>query len=223
MSEYPGAFLTFEGIDGSGKTTQLALLATRLESAGHSVVRAQEPGGTRVGREIRGLLLDAASTDLRALPELLLYFASRAQNVEEVIRPALQSGRIVLADRFTDASIAYQGYGRGLGVETVEALDRIACRRLKPDLTFLIDIDVETSVERARRRNADAPVNENRFEQESLEFHARVREGYLEISRREPRRVIVIDGRRAPAEIAQEIWSLTEGLLAARKPSQGAD
>ncbi|MBI3667836.1 MAG: dTMP kinase, partial [Acidobacteria bacterium] len=136
MSEYAGAFLTFEGIDGSGKTTQLELLTNRLEAAGYSVVRAQEPGGTRVGREIRRILLDAASSDLRAMPELLLYFASRAQNVEEVILPALRSGRVVVADRFTDASVAYQGFGRGLGFETVAALDQIVPRGLKPDLTF---------------------------------------------------------------------------------------
>lgn len=216
MPAYPGAFLTFEGVDGSGKTTQLNLLAARLAGEGRRVVRAQEPGGTRVGLEIRKILLDAASTDLRAVPELLLYFASRAQNVEEVILPALEAGSVVLADRFTDASMAYQGYGRGLGVEMIEALERIACRGLKPDLTFLIDIDVETSVQRALGRNAGATVNESRFEQENAEFHRRVREGYLEIQRRDPRRVILVDGRRTREEIAAGIWSVTEGFLAAR-------
>jgi len=216
MPAYPGAFLTFEGVDGSGKTTQLKRVAERLEAEGHRVVRAQEPGGTRVGLEIRKILLDAASTDLRAVPELLLYFASRAQNVEEVILPGLQAGSVVLADRFTDASMAYQGYGRGLGVEMVEALERIACRGLKPDLTFLIDIDVETSVRRALGRNAGATVNESRFERENAAFHRRVRDGYLEIQRRDPRRVILVDGRRTREEIAAEIWSVTEGFLAAR-------
>ncbi|HYM11403.1 MAG TPA: dTMP kinase [Bryobacterales bacterium] len=214
---YPGAFLTFEGVDGSGKTTQLTLLAERLAAEGHSVVRAQEPGGTRVGNAIRKILLDAGSTDLRAVPELLLYFASRAQNVEEVILPALAAGHIVLADRFTDASMAYQGYGRGLGVEMVEALDRIACRGLAPELTVVIDIDIETSLERALGRNAGAAVNESRMEQEAVEFHRRVREGYLEIGRQEPRRVQVIDGRRRREEIAAEIWALAEGFLAAKK------
>ncbi|MBI3665169.1 MAG: dTMP kinase, partial [Acidobacteria bacterium] len=120
------------------------------------------------------------------------------------------------------ASVAYQGFGRCLGFETVEALDQIVSRGLKPDLTFLIDIDIETSVARARRRNAGLPVNENRFEQESLEFHTQVREGYLKISRREPRRVILIDGRRRPEEVAAEVWPLAEGFLAARKFSPGA-
>ncbi len=177
------------------------------------MVRAQEPGGTRVGREIRKILLDAASTDLRAVPELLLYFASRAQNVEEVILPALQAGSVVLSDRFTDASMAYQGYGRGLGVEMVETLERIACRGLKPDLTFLIDIDVETSVRRALGRNAGAAINESRFERENAEFHRRVREGYLEIQRRDPRRVILVDGRRTQETIAAEIWAVIAGFL----------
>lgn len=217
MSAYSGAFLTFEGVDGSGKTTQLQLLAERLEAAGYTVVRAQEPGGTRVGNEIRKILLDAASTDLRPLPELLLYFASRAQNVEEMILPALQAGRIVVADRFTDASVAYQGYGRGLGAQTVLALDRIACRSLVPEITFLIDIDVRTSVRRALGRNVDAAVNESRMESEDLEFHRRVRDGYLEIHRNDPRRVMLIDGGRSREEIAAEIWSLMEGFLAAKR------
>ena len=214
--KHPGAFLTFEGVDGSGKTTQLRRLAERLEAEGHSVVRAQEPGGTRVGVEIRKILLDAASADLRAIPELLLYFASRAQNVEEVILPALEAGRIVLADRFTDASMAYQGYGRGLGEEMVSTLQRIACHGLQPELTFVIDIDVGTSLTRAQGRNLHAAVDESRMEREAAEFHHRVRQGYLEISRRDPRRVMLIDGRRTPDEIAAEIWSLTEGFLAAR-------
>jgi dTMP kinase len=170
-----------------------------------------------VGNAIRKIVLDAASTDLRAVPELLLYFASRAQNVEEVILPALAAGRVVLADRFTDASMAYQGYGRGLGVEMVAALDRLACRGLVPELTFVIDIDIETSLERALGRNAGAAVNESRMEQETMEFHRRVREAYLEIGRQEPRRVQVIDGRRRREEIAAEIWALAEGFLAAKK------
>lgn len=216
MAAYPGTFFTFEGLDGSGKTTQLALLAERLEAAGRRVVRTQEPGGTRVGAQIRKILLDAASADLRAMPELLLYFASRAQNVEEVIQPALEEGAVVLADRFTDASMAYQGRGRGLGVDAVLALQRIACGSLKPDLTLLIDIDIETSVRRARHRNAAATVSENRFEQEEFEFHRLVREEYLEIQRRDPGRVRLIDGRRSRQQIAAEVWSIAEELLARR-------
>ena len=216
MSALPGAFFTFEGPDGSGKTTQLRRLAERLAAAGYDVVCAQEPGGTRVGREIRKLLLDAASTDLRPMPELLLYFASRAQNVEEVILPALAAGRIVVADRFTDASTAYQGHGRGLGVETVQALERIACRGLRPDLTFLIDLDVETGVRRALKRRDATAADETRFEREHLEFHRRVREGYLAIQRQEPERVRLINGAREAEAIADEIWSLAESFLASR-------
>jgi dTMP kinase len=216
VSQLPGVFFTFEGVDGSGKTSQLTLLAGRLAALGYEVVCAQEPGGTRVGREIRKILLDPGSTDLRAIPELLLYFASRAQNVEEVIRPALAAGRVVLADRFSDASMAYQGYGRGLGTEVVTTLDRMACQGLTPDLTFLIDIDTETSVQRALGRNANAPCDESRFEQEHGDFHRRVREGYLEIHRNDPRRVKLIDGRRAPDQIAAGIWAQAESFLTAR-------
>ncbi len=213
MPNLPGKFFTFEGLDGSGKTTQLERLAQRLEAAGHTVVRAQEPGGTRVGREIRKIVLDARSTDLRAVPELLLYFASRAQNVEEVILPALQAGHIVLSDRFTDSSTAYQGYARSLGVDAVATLERVACRGLRPDLTFLIDLDPETGVHRALGRDPAAAADETRFERESLAFHRRVREGYLEIHRREPGRVLLIDGRRAPDEIARDIWSRVQAYV----------
>jgi len=211
-----GLFLTFEGLDGSGKTTQLRRLAQRLEQAGRQVTCAQEPGGTRVGQQIRRILLEAASADLRPVPELLLYFASRAQNVEEVIWPALQAGRIVLADRFTDASVAYQGYGRELGEQTVLALDRIACRGLHPDLTFLIEIDMETSLRRALDREAGSGVDESRLERESREFHERVRQGYQRITEREPHRVLRIDGRRGVDDVAEEIWSRVQNLLGAR-------
>ncbi len=170
-----------------------------------------------MGREIRRILLDAASTDLRPLPEALLYFASRAQNVEEIILPALAKGSIVLADRFTDASMAYQGYGRGLGEEIVMALDRLACRGLQPDLTFLIDIDIETSLWRALTRNSGGRPNESRMERESADFHERVRAGYLEIAARNPSRVRIIDGRKTPDEVADEIWSAAGSFLAARR------
>jgi dTMP kinase len=205
MPPHPGRLFTFEGIDGSGKTTQLELLARRLKQAGRVVVCAQEPGGTRAGREIRRLLLDAGSSDLRPMTELLLYFASRAQNIEEVIRPALADGRIVLCDRFTDASAAYQGYARGLGMDTVLALERIACGGLKPDLTFLLDVEPETGLRRQSRQT--------RFEREGVEFQRRVREGYLEIHRREPGRVLLIDGGRPAEEIARDIWSRVQAYV----------
>src|SRR5260370_2168478 len=141
-----GIFITFEGMDGCGKTTQMRRLARRLEKEGRSVLQTAEPGGTEIGLQIRGILLDSKNRDLSPTAELLLYFAARAQNVDQWILPALSQGTIVLADRFTDSSLVYQGCGRGLGAETVLALDRIACRALKPTLTFLIDIHLTPSL-----------------------------------------------------------------------------
>ena len=150
---HPGCFLTFEGMDGCGKTTQLRLLAQYLRERGRTVVETVEPGGTDIGRQIRRILLDPANTAIHARTELLLYFASRAQNVEEVIRPALDAGSVVLCDRFTDSTLVYQGCGRGLAAGSVLELDRIACQGLRPSATVLIDIDLETSLNRAKRRN----------------------------------------------------------------------
>jgi dTMP kinase len=147
-----GLFVTFEGMDGSGKTTQMRRLAGRLRAMGRTVLETAEPGGTPIGAKIRRILLDGANQELCPTAELLLYFASRAQNVDEWILPALGRGEVVLADRFTDSSLVYQGYGRGLGAENVMALDRIACRGLKPHLTLLVDIDAETSLARSLSR-----------------------------------------------------------------------
>src|SRR5262249_22454948 len=150
-------FLTFEGMDGSGKTTQMHRLAERLRKQGRVVLETVEPGGPPISQKIRRILLDAANQELSPTAEVLLYFASRAQNVDEWIKPALERGEIVLSDRFTDSSLVYQGIGRGLGVETVEELDRIACRGLTPDLTILVDVDAEASLARARARNIAQP------------------------------------------------------------------
>jgi len=201
-----GKFITFEGIDGSGKTTQMRLLAERLRAEGCDVFETVEPGGTAVGQQIRRILLDSANQDLRPTTELLLYFASRAQNVEQCILPALQAGKIVLCDRFTDSTVAYQGYARGLGAETVTALDRIACQGLTPDLTLLIDVDVEAAFMRMRTRNVSGPVNETRLDDESQEFHFKVRDAYLAIARQHVGRFRVIDGRGAPEEVAAHVW-----------------
>ena len=192
-----GLFITFEGMDGSGKTTQSLRLARRLRALGRSVLETAEPGGTRIGTQIRRILLDAANQELCPTAEMLLYFASRAQNVDEWIMPALARGEIVLADRFTDSSLVYQGCGRGLGAENVLALDRIACRGLKPDLTMLLDIDAETSLERARARNAAETSNETRMDEQSIEFHRKVYAAYHELAAREPERIKVIPGDRA--------------------------
>ncbi len=202
-----GLFLTFEGMDGSGKTTQLRRLAARLRACGRTVVETAEPGGTPIGIQIRRVLLDSANQELCANAELLLYFASRAQNVEQCIVPALGRGEIVLADRFTDSSLVYQGYGRGLGAENVLALDRIACRGLKPDLTVLVDIDAATSLERAHARNA-AAVSSDRMDEQSLEFHRTVYEAYHRLAVEEPGRVKLVDGAADMDAIERAVWEL---------------
>ncbi len=206
-----GLFITFEGGDGCGKSTQMRLLAERLRTERHSVVETVEPGGTRIGAQIRRILLDSANQELCPMAELLLYFASRAQNVEETIRPALAAGSIVLADRFTDSTMAYQGFGRGLGDDVVTALDRIACRGLAPDLTILIDIDLDTSLARARQRNLDA--TESRMDSQAAEFHRRVREAYLQMASRETRRFRVIDGRGDIESVARSVREAVEPVL----------
>src|SRR5258705_9765674 len=162
-----GVFITFEGMDGCGKSTQMSRLAKRLAREGRATVETAEPGGTQIGSQIRRILLDSANRELSATTELLLYFAARAQNVDQVILPALAEGKIVLSDRFTDSSLAYQGCGRGLGAETVLALDRIACRGLKPDLTLLIEIDLATSLARAEARNRHGNRTDRMEEQEA--------------------------------------------------------
>jgi dTMP kinase len=202
---HPGRFITFEGIDGCGKTTQLRLLGHALRERGLEVVETVEPGGTEIGRAIRRILLDPASAEIHPRTELLLYFASRAQNVEQVIRPALALGRTVLCDRFTDSTLVYQGCGRGLDPRIVIELDLIACQGLKPDTTFLIDIDSETGLARAKRRNQRAGPSESRIDEESAAFHERVRRGYLELAAAEPARFIVVDGRAAIGDVASRI------------------
>jgi dTMP kinase len=204
-SMHSGRFITFEGMDGCGKTTQLRLLAVSLRESGRSVVETVEPGGTEIGRQIRRILLDPANSAIHARTELLLYFASRAQNVEQVVRPALAEGRIVLCDRFTDSTLGYQGCGRGLDSNMILELDRIACQTLKPDTTILLDIDTETSLARARRRNERTDKAESRIDQESLAFHERVRRGYRSLAESEPERFIAVDGRGSIGEVATAI------------------
>jgi dTMP kinase len=208
-----GLFITFEGIDGSGKTTQMRLLAARLREAGHEVLETYEPGGTPIGTQVRRILLDAANQDLCPTAELLLYFACRAQNVEQWILPALREGQVVLSDRFTDSTLVYQGVGRRLGRDVVLALDRIACHGLQPDLTLLIDIDLETSLARAQARNRtlldqDQSFAETRMDDQEVAFHRRVREAYAELAAAEPQRIVVMDGRRDVATLAKALWDV---------------
>ena len=200
-----GHFLTFEGIDGCGKTTQLRLLAQYLREHGREVVETVEPGGTEIGRQIRRILLDPASSSIQPRTELLLYFASRAQNVDEIIRPALHAGSIVLCDRFTDSTLVYQGCGRGLDPAIVLDLDRIACQGLRPATTILIYIDLETSLNRAKRRNERFGPSESRIDYESAAFHDSVRKGYLALAAAEPARFLVIDGRAPIGDVARQI------------------
>jgi dTMP kinase len=201
-----GRFITFEGLDGCGKSTQLEKLAVVLRDQRVSVVSTREPGGTATGEKIRGVLLDSSTAGLSPYAELALMFASRAQHIKEIIQPALADGYIVLCDRFTDSSEAYQGGGRKLGSEPVLDLHRVLCGNLQPDLTILMDSEVAASVERARRRNkakvsenSGGQGDENRFEQESRAFFGRVRNAYLAIADRDSTRVTLVDAR-GPAE-----------------------
>jgi dTMP kinase len=215
-----GKFITFEGLDGTGKSTQIQKLAKALRARGQSVVVTREPGGTATGEKIRHVILDSTTTGLSPMAEMALMFASRAQHIQEIIAPAIAQGKIVLCDRFTDSTEAYQGSGRRLGSKPVLELHRILCEDLQPDLTILMDSDVSTSVERARRRNVAKTAkggrshkDENRFEQENRAFFARVRNGYLAIARREPERVVVVDARGTPSQTHARIFEGVTGKL----------
>lgn len=189
-------FITFEGIEGCGKTTQVRLLSECLAEKGYSVVVTREPGGCAIADQIRAILLDADNRALVPLSELLLYAAARAQHVEEVIRPALAAGKIVICDRFTDATTAYQGYGRSLDINLIKELNRLASAEVIPDQTILLDCPEEIGLERAMARiEATAGPREERFEQESLRFHHAVRQGYLKLAAAEPDRFVILDGR----------------------------
>ena len=209
-----GRFITFEGVEGSGKTTQISLLADYFREAGKQVTLSREPGGTAIGDQIRKILLDPGNKSLDPTAELLLYSASRAQHLREVIIPALDAGRIVLCDRFSDATLAYQGYGRGLDLEKIAALDRIVTAELRPHLTLLLDIESEAGLSRARGRNASSGLElEARFENEALAFHERVRRGYLALAKRETDRMRVVDASRAVPVIHAEIRKIVEECL----------
>jgi dTMP kinase len=215
-----GRFVTFEGLDGCGKSTQLKKLAAVLSAQGQPVVVTREPGGTPTGEKVRQLLLATSTSSLTPLAELALMFAARAQHITEVIQPALAERRIVLCDRFTDSTEAYQGGGRKLGSEAVLALHRILCGNVWPELTILMDSDVAMSVNRARRRNQTQAgkkdgkrSDENRFEQESRAFFGRVRNAYLAIAAREPQRMVVVDARGTPEETHRQIVDVVRRKL----------
>jgi dTMP kinase len=214
-----GLFLTFEGTDGSGKTTQMRMLVERLRAAGLSVVENQEPGATHIGRQIRRILLDPAHQEMAPMTELLLMFASRTQSAAETILPALERGDIVVSDRFTDSTLAYQGEARGIGFDTVMAAHRLALSDLWPDLTICITVDVAKGLERAHRRNSapSGDATEARLDRQSFEFHQRVSEGYRKIASLEPQRFRLVDGDGDTAAVAERVWSEVMPLLALRK------
>ncbi|HUZ94338.1 MAG TPA: dTMP kinase [Edaphobacter sp.] len=221
-----GYFITFEGLDGSGKTTQLRLLAASLTAAGRNVVTLRQPGGTALGDRIRGILLDSRSEasvgPIAPATEMALMFADRAQAIAEIIEPALAAGSIVLCDRYTDSSEAYQGGGRQLGSERILAMHAAACDNLQPDLTLLLLPSLEGSLRRARRRNQrhtrQQGTDENRFERESDEFYGRIYEKYEEIAAREPRRVLPIRDEAPIDEIHNRIVEIVSTRLGAPKP-----
>jgi dTMP kinase len=203
-------FISFEGIEGSGKSTQMRLLIPVLESKGFKCVPTREPGATRIGEKIRAILLDANHTTMLPLTELLLYEADRAQHVREVIEPALAANKVVVSDRFFDATTVYQGYARGYDLKLIEHMHGTVLGQLKPDLTIILDLPVELGLKRAWKRitNQDAGPREDRFEQETLAFHEKVRKGYLTLATLEPERFRVIDASRDPQAVHDDIVAL---------------
>lgn len=200
-------FISFEGIEGSGKTTHAKHMAIFLREKGHECVITREPGGTRIGEKIRAILLDPLSKDMDPLTELLLYTADRAQHIKEYILPLLSDGKMVLCDRYYDATLAYQGFARGLNVDLIEKMHHLLFENLKPDITLLLDLPPEIGLKRAWEQinNGNRISEETRFEEERLSFHKRVREGYLELSRLEPERFRIIDASKKEHEVREEI------------------
>jgi dTMP kinase len=210
-----GLFITLEGVEGSGKTTQAARLGDALRAQQRRAIVTHEPGGTRAGEAIRSIFLDpAVSLDVAA--ELLLVLADRAQHVREKLRPAVAAGDIVISDRYSDSTVAYQGYGRGFDLKLLADLNRLASDGMKPDITIVLDVDVETGLERTRARVKDATRVPDRFEGQDYEFHRRVRQGFLAIARGEPDRVIVIDAARPVEAVGADVFSAVSGLMARR-------
>jgi len=203
-----GIFISFEGIEGSGKTIQARLLDEFLRKKGYTVVLTEEPGGTQIGLKIRELLLSVEHQEMTSVAELMLYNASRAQLIKEVILPTIKKGAIVITDRFNDSTVAYQGYGRGIDLNLIDSIDRIVTAGLKPDITILLDLNVEVGLKRNRGiHKAD------RLELEDKAFHKKVRNGYLEIAGKEPERIKLIDASKSIEEIHGEIVSIVMNFI----------
>ncbi|MCJ7498357.1 MAG: dTMP kinase [candidate division Zixibacteria bacterium] len=208
-----GILITFEGIDYSGKTTQVKKLVGYLRRKDHKVILLREPGGEKVSESIRQVLLSSKNIGMNPLTELLLYIASRAQLVSKIILPALKQGKIVICDRFYDSTLAYQGYGRGLDKKMIEYLNKISTLGIKPDLTILIDIPIEIFVKRMRKNNK----KKDRIEKEKIDFYKKVRDGYLKIARREKKRFKVIDGSGEIDEVWKNVKEITDIFLKDRR------
>lgn len=204
-AQAPGLFLSLEGMDASGKSTQLKLLVERLEQEGIPYLLNREPGGSPIGQQIREILLDPNNACLSPITELLLYFANRAQNVDQAIRPALAAGKLVLSDRYTDSTLAYQGSARGLGLDVVRQLHSIACRQTEPALTLYVRVHPEVSAARMGTQSKD------RLESEGAGFHQRVFEAYEALAAAEPDRIVTVDGERAAEAVAADIWAIVKG------------
>mgnify|MGYP001816237962 CR=1 FL=1 len=204
-----GRFVTLEGGEGAGKSTNLTYVRERLEQRGIRLLLTREPGGTGLGEKIRALLLDPNNADMVSDAELLLMFAARAQHLQEVIQPALQTGTWVLCDRFTDATYAYQGYGRGIELERIAVLEQWVQGERRPDLTLLMDLPVEMGLERAGRRSEP-----DRFERQTLAFFERVRNGYLNLAQAEPQRFRVIDASQSLHEVSEQVSAVIHAFLA---------
>jgi dTMP kinase len=214
-----GTFITFEGPEGAGKSTQVEHLRHRLERAGLVVLPTREPGGTPVGRELRAMLLVPDRPELAPPTEVLLMCADRAQHVAKVIRPALAAGMIVISDRYADSTLAYQGFGAGGDLTALQAVNQFATGGLLPDLTVLIDLDVAVGLERKAAAARGGGEELNRIDRRSLDYHRRVRQGFLSLAAREPSRFLVVDGGRAPELVAEQIWARVAQLLHLDVPS----
>jgi dTMP kinase len=208
-------FITLEGIEGSGKTTQVRHIVEFLQSKGHACVATREPGGTRIGKQIRALLLDPESSDIDPMTELLLYTADRAQHVKQFVLPLLSAGKVVLCDRYYDATVVYQGYARGLDIGLIRNLHKLILKDLKPDITILLDLPPEVGLARAWKQinNGTRTDIESRFEKETLAFHEKVRSGYLELARLEPERFRVVDASKSESQVQKEILGILSSFL----------
>jgi dTMP kinase len=207
-AERRGIFISLEGIEGTGKTTQARLLTERLAEKGYEVMLTQEPGGTVIGNRIREILLHVDHREMSYMTELLLYNAARAQHLSEKIIPALNQGKVVITDRFTDSTVAYQGYGRGIDIQLIMSINNIATEGIKPHLTIIFDLDVETGLKRNKGIN-----KVDRLELEDIEFHKKVREGYLKIAEAETERIKIVDASLPLKDVSEKVWETVRWRL----------